>query len=211
MSSSWGRETNSKYIGTGVREIICEGHGGILITTEAMQAQPFLAKLKDYPDLKQFRSSRGGYEFEEDCDSSIIYFALGKEIVQRVWCVPNEKIDQYWNSILRSMFAYHPDVYTHLTGIGVSIFESRKLLDEHLVACGHDTYKFYASYRSDSYNVPEGMRVLGVYHTVNVDEVRYFLMTEEEYLNNPYKYRYLPINISGYNEVERPKRIEAAA
>lgn len=205
MSSNWGRVNSSKQIARGVREVHCEGHGGILITDFAMENQPFLKKLKDYPLLSRFYSDRGGYEFEEDCEASIILFALGKEVVQKIWAIPEEKIDELWNGIIRSLIMWNPDVYTYLSGNGVSIFESHTLRDQHYVECGHVVHKLYWTYRPDDYELPEGKRIFSTYEVNDIKAVKHFIIDAKEY-ENIRKFPHLPVDVSNLQEVEAPQR-----
>lgn len=210
MSANWGRVCSSLQIARGVRDVCCEGHGGILVTYHAMQTLPFLQKLKEFPGLEKFKSERGGYEFEEDCDAAVIYFCLGREKTQEIRKIADENMQRVWDGIIRTMITYNPNAYTHLSGIGVSIFESYRLLEDHMANCGHEIYKYCGSLRSDDYAIPEGKRVVAGYNPKNHQVTCYFMMDEQHY-QSLRKNLSLPIDLSVSTVVEKPKRLEIAA
>ncbi len=205
MSSSWGRINSSKHIGRGIREVYCEGHGGILISDNAMETQPFLENVKDYALLNNFRSDRGGFEFEEDCEASIIALAMGEELYQHVWGIPDARLEQHWINVNRSVIMWNPNVFTHITGIGLSIFDSPKLLEQHLVECGHEVYKFNWSYRPSDYELPDGKRIFSVYEMAEITKVKHFMVSTDEF-EQISRFKHLPVDTLNLQEVEAPQR-----
>lgn len=210
MSSSWGRVTSTKHIGRGIKQVHCEGHGGILVSEDAMQTQPCLQKLKDYPLLDTFRSDQGGYEFEEDCDASIIYYALGKDIVKQIWNISDEHIEQHHNATMRSIIMWNPNVYTHMSGVGVSIFESYKLREQHYLECGNKVHMLCFQYRPSDYEIPEGYRIFSVYEVNMPLETRCFKVSTKDFESINQR-RNFPIEIDGLEEVEEPKSLRKTA
>ena len=200
--SNWGKVNSSTSIFRGVRVVSCEGHGGILITQNAMRKLPALEKLRSFPSIDTYLE-KGTYVFEEDCDASMVLAVLDQEALNRYF-QREMNYEEFYQKVLNSLVHSNPDFYTHITGKELQIFESRSLMEDFLKHNENPMY-FKRSAFSRSWDIPNGFVWLIVEHNLTKDEIGILIPKNEyEKVRTPY---YMPICIDGYEQFTPNKEL----
>lgn len=150
--SIWGAVQSSEQIFRGCRFVSTSSHGGIILTANTLQKSQLLEKLRTFPSIESHYQN-GNYYFEEDCEAAMVLYLLSDETLEQLF--PKKSADESRISCLKTFVQYNPDYFTHVTGKGLSIFDSRVLM-ERLVQSNPDHYILRTAYSETSYNVPAG-------------------------------------------------------
>lgn len=199
---NWGKPDYTKIIVRGVLLMGCSSHGGIRITRNAMQKNPLLQRLRDYPEIEKFWEG-DAYYFEEDCAAAMVRASFPQEKLQAFYdCILNEDLTQeILDDTYSTLISYYPDFYTYITGKGLSIFDSHVLLRRYLQEHPHSqSFVFLGSSRSRTWDIPDDH----VY--INVKDAQGNYIPSEGYLITRAQYneiwkgknRELPLNTSEF-------------
>lgn len=197
--SNWGRINHSTQIFRGCRKVSCEGHGGILVTENAMKTHPYFEKLREFPELDLFYE-KGYYVFEEDCDASVFLSVLPDEAYSEL-C--KDYLSKEGNTLqtlrdidARNLIRNFPELYTFLTGRELSIFESDLLLRCQIQNCETRLHFVAAGWGDWAWDVPEGYVyfVCKDQHEKGWDEG--YLMEQAAYRANKFMNPCLPIDVT---------------
>lgn len=165
---NWGSVQHETVFMRGCKVVDCSGHGGIVVSSELLSTHPFFEKIKSY-DFSKFRLSSGVYAFEEDLDANIILACLPHAVLSNHYpsCSTVEGFENFKQERLIAVKNAYPEIFTLLTGIELSIFDSQSLFQNHLSARTDLIYR-YGSF--SGYNVPNGYICITV--RVGEDESR---------------------------------------
>lgn len=129
---NWGHVNNRKTFFHGCEKISCESHGGIVIEAHILEQAELFCKLRNC-DLSKFLENNV-YVFEEDLEAHIILACLPHQSIVRVY--PNidtpNKYKLFIDGCHQVLKQDFPEIFTQLTGVELSIFESYKLMQDHL-------------------------------------------------------------------------------
>lgn len=204
----WGLIVKSTPIFRGVRSVICEGHGGVIVTEHAMATLPQLEKLRTFPEIRKFFDGKV-YNFEEDCDYAMVYSLLDHQTLNQLFGkeLTDDEFQARQGSFISSLLQFNPDFYTHLTGKSVQIFESTSLWNEFIKNNENHFYK-HASADSRSWDIPDDKIMLS-FREHPTDKIVYCLATREQYdqvLNLDIKARIFS-DLSAYEPFTPNKRL----
>lgn len=193
--SIWGAVQSSHQLFRGCRIISTSSHGGIVLTANALAKNPMLEKLRSYPSIESHYQN-GNYYFEEDCEASMVLYLMSDEILGEVFT--KRSPEELRQSCLNTFVQYNPEYFTHVTGKGLSIFDSPVLLNQ-LVQSNPEHYILRTGYSETSYNVPYGH----VYFVVeNGSKKRIGLLTTKSEYEMIRKCSFLPVSIDQYDRFE---------
>ena len=197
----WGRIVKETIVANGIKSVSCEGHGGILITFDAMQQNQSLKLLRDMLNLSDFETGTG-YAFEEDCEAAIVSFLLSDEELKKLY--PHRTPEQIRISNTKTLINTFPEIYTYYTRKELQIFESVRLMDLHIVNCGIEVCKYNGSRKSAEDNdIPTGHHLILAYDPRNGKSLPHnFLATDEQMLEIE-KRLHLPLDTTTLTQYPR--------
>ena len=157
---NWGSVQKETILFRGCKVVDCSGHGGIILSPSLLTSHPCFNKIKDY-DFSAFRLSSGSYAFEEDMDANIILVCLPQSVLSQHYkaCLTTEGYQQFIEDRLNAVKNTYPEIFTLITGIELSIFDSQSLFQGHLKNQSGLLFR-NASFSGD--NIPEGFIAIDV-------------------------------------------------
>lgn len=157
---NWGSVQQETILFRGCKVVDCSGHGGIILSPSLLTSHPCFNKIKDY-DFSAFRLSSGSYAFEEDMDANIILACLPQSVLSRHYkaCLTADGYQQFIEGRLNAVKNAYPEVFTLITGIELSIFDSQALFQDHLK---NQSGLLFRNASFSGYNIPEGFIAIDV-------------------------------------------------
>lgn len=179
-SCKWGYINSSHQIFRGVRSVSCEGHGGVIVTKNAMENSPKLEKLRTFPGINRFFDGKV-YNFEEDCDYALVFALLDIATLSAYYKreLTQEKFDDLQKDFYWSLISYNPDFYTYLTGKELQVFDSHMLM-RNLIENNENVFYVHVCSRSNNWDIPDGQVLLSFKENKSKEYVT-CLATREQY------------------------------
>lgn len=174
--SPWGLIQSQDQLIRGCKAVSTAKHGGILVSKNTISSHPYFSKIKEY-DFSGFRENDGTYAFEEDLDANIILANLPKQVLSKFYkgCETDEGFERFQNQCLFALKNSYPEIFTLITGIELSIFESSHLFEEHLKTIPNLIFRDGAF---SGYNIPDGYVAVSVKNAEGVDPNLYLVERE---------------------------------
>ena len=193
--SIWGKIQSKAQLARGCVTVSCAGHGGIIVAKNTISTHPYFEKIRQY-DFSNFRQNDGSYAFEEDLDANIILANLPQQSLSSHYpsCETHEGYERFHNNCLFALKNSYPELFTMITGIELSIFDSQVLFQRHLKAVPDLIYRDGAF---SGYNIPLGYVAITIKGDSGVEKETYLIERElyEREIKMPKGYLgYFPID-----------------
>lgn len=170
LASNWGRVNSKKVFMNGAAQFTCERHGGIVVSRELFCTHPFFEKIKDI-ELDAFIWESPDYlVFEEHSHINIIYACLDDATLAKIF--QKDQVQKIRETSLFSLGQHFPDIFSRITGIELSVFDSYKLREQ--LINSRNAPKLDCSL--SGHNIPEGFCAISLTNNANL----FYLISDDD-------------------------------
>lgn len=113
---NWGPVINQTNLLEGCTVLVCENHGGLIISKKTLSECHYFEKLHSV-DMTQFKVDDETYAFEQDCNSSVLLPLLPREILMTHYdhCETIQGYHEFKHSCFEILKNFHPNIFLTIT------------------------------------------------------------------------------------------------